>query len=87
MAKAKNKYTIGQFLAKRRTELNITQSDLSRSLGYSSPQFVSNWERGLCSPPLQIMSQLCDSLKISKKEVTELLLKQYRSEVEASLKR
>jgi transcriptional regulator with XRE-family HTH domain len=30
---------------------NMSQGDVAKKMGYSSPQFVSNWERGLSMPP------------------------------------
>lgn len=54
--------SIGTFLKSRRIERGLTQAELAKALGYSSPQFVSNWERGLCLPPLNIAPILVEIL-------------------------
>jgi transcriptional regulator with XRE-family HTH domain len=79
-----NHKMIGDYLADKRLKRNITQLELSRKLGYTSPQFISNWERGLSSPPLAIMGQLCDILKISKRDMADLLMKEYKNRVDGA---
>lgn len=34
-----------------RVAKGLTQADLSKALGFSTPQFISNAERGLCQIP------------------------------------
>jgi len=43
---------LGKFLAKKREEKGMSQGEVAKKLGYSSPQFISNIERGKCSPAL-----------------------------------
>lgn len=43
--------TIGKFLRDARVSAGLTQRDVSAKMGYTSAQFVSNWERGVCAPP------------------------------------
>ncbi len=76
---------LGKFLADKRVSLGITQADLGRRLGYSSAQFVSNWERGTCSPPLQAIPKLCEILKIPMKDMVELMTKAYRDHLQENL--
>ncbi len=40
------------------------QLEVARKLGYSSAQFVSNWERNLVAPPLDTLAILIDLYKI-----------------------
>lgn len=35
-----------------RAEVGLSQADLAKKLGYASPQFISNIERGLCGVPI-----------------------------------
>ncbi len=54
---------LGKFLKKLRVEANLSQSEVASALGYSSPQFISNFERGLASPPLnkiKILAEIYD---------------------------
>ena len=44
---------LGPFLKKARSKMGLSQRDVADKLGYTSPQFISNVERGLCSPPLK----------------------------------
>jgi transcriptional regulator with XRE-family HTH domain len=45
--------TLASFLKERRIAAGLSQIDVSRKLGYTSAQFVSNWERGIAKPRLK----------------------------------
>lgn len=53
----------GEFLGNRRTEIGISQNELSSILGYS-PQLISLWESGKSSPSLGIWSKYASTLKL-----------------------
>lgn len=36
----------------------LTQSDVAKEMGYSTAQFVSNWERALSYPPPKVIPRL-----------------------------
>ena len=38
----------GAYLKSKRTKAQLSQTEVSEALGYTSPQFISNFERGLC---------------------------------------
>lgn len=78
---------LGSLLKEKRIEKGITQMSLARELGYSSPQFVSNWERGMCSPAFDTLPLVCKILGIPKKEIIEIILDETRSELEANFSR
>ena len=69
-----DKKVFGDFLAEKRTELGISQIALARELGYSSPQYVSNWERALCGPPLDKLFDLSRILKIDPSIFMKMIL-------------
>lgn len=69
---------LGTYLKEKRLKANLSQAQVSQELGYTSPQFVSNFERGLCSPPLPKLRILIDLYRIPLKEITELLISQQR---------
>jgi transcriptional regulator with XRE-family HTH domain len=77
---------LGQTLREARTKCGLTQSAIAKQFGYSSPQFVSNWERDLVNPPTKILPKLCRILKINTKEVTTLLLKKREDELKRIFK-
>jgi transcriptional regulator with XRE-family HTH domain len=65
---------ISVFLKNARIKSGLSQSDLSQRLGYTSPQIVSNWERGMCGAPLDKLYELVSLLNINKNELVERLL-------------
>lgn len=76
---------LNRYLKNRRKELGLSQADVSRKLGYSSPQFVSNWERGLVSPPLSSLPKLMVLLQIPRETLIELVLADTRTELDSHL--
>lgn len=53
-----------------RESAGVTQQELGEHLGFSSGhQYVSNWERGMCSPPPQYMAKIVSYLKIDEEDV------------------
>lgn len=65
----------------------MSQGEVAEKLGYSSPQFVSNWERGLACPPLDALSVLIKLYNLNREELIEKILEQTRKELESSLKK
>lgn len=65
---------LGAFLKAKRTEMGFSQSYVSQKMGYTTPQFVSNFERGLCSPPQHKIKELMALYKISPKTLLGLML-------------
>ena len=59
--------------------------DVAKVLGYSSPQFVSNWERGLVSPLFETISTLVDLYKIPRGEIVDHILKETRTYLESEI--
>ncbi len=80
---------IGNFIAKRRKEENLTQKQLAELL-FISEKTVSKWECGKGLPDVSLMLPLCEALKIT---VNELLLgerveeRAYKENAEAQLLR
>jgi transcriptional regulator with XRE-family HTH domain len=69
---------LGVYLRNKRMKAQLSQTEVSEALGYTSPQFVSNFERGLCSPPLPKLKVLMSLYKIPLREMTEKLIDQQR---------
>lgn len=63
------------YLKKCREKVGISQGEVARALGYTTPQFISNWERGLSSPPMDKMTDLMKLIKIKPETVLELMSK------------
>ena len=65
-----NQIAIGNFIGKKRRELNLTQAQLAEKLGVSN-KTVSKWENGKCMPDYGIIQALCTELGISVSELMD----------------
>lgn len=65
---------LSDFLRQKREEAGLSQGDVSRKLKYSTPQFVSNWERGLSSPPLKVLKQVAEMYRVPSDQLFEMIL-------------
>ena len=54
--------TVGERIAARRKELNMTQGDLARKLGYKSRSSVNKIELSLSKVPLSKLERIADAL-------------------------
>ena len=54
----------GEYLKDMRKIAGVTQGQIAKELGYTSPQFISNYERGLCYPPENNLKQIADIIKL-----------------------
>jgi transcriptional regulator with XRE-family HTH domain len=63
---------LGGYLKRKRIEAGLTQSEVAKTLGYTS-QFVTNWENGRSNPPTNVLVTLIHVLKIDKEEFIEVL--------------
>lgn len=61
--------TIGAKIIQWRREAGLTQADLAERFGFSSSQFISNWERGVATPPVAYIAQFPDVFGVSKASV------------------
>ena len=78
---------LGLYLKKKRSEAGYSQRDVADKLGYTSSQFVSNWERGLAAPPVGTLKKLGSMYKISEKELFNVVLKTTVDNVTRQLQR
>jgi len=77
---------IGRFFKEKRIEASLSQVYIASSLGYDSPQMVSNWERGLCAPPYDALKKIVELYGLSKKDVVEIFSDATKEELKALLK-
>lgn len=66
---------MGEFLRCSRVKKNLSQREVSQLLGYKSPQFVSNIERGLAAPPFSSLKHLMRLYGLDKSEVIKIYCK------------
>jgi transcriptional regulator with XRE-family HTH domain len=74
-------------LRKKRIASGHTQNQVAVKLGYSSPQFISNWERGLSCPPVNVIGKISSLYKVSENELFELIVSATIVRVESNLRR
>lgn len=60
---------ISKQLKAGRAKSGYSQRDISNIFGYTTPQFVSNWERGLIVPSMSTLIMLGDIYKINTKRM------------------
>jgi transcriptional regulator with XRE-family HTH domain len=56
---------LGKYLRQQRLKRGMSQSEVAKRLGYSTAQFISNWERGMSSPPVKTLRKLAQFYDIS----------------------
>jgi len=61
-----------------REKAGLTQREVSDALGYSTPQFISNVERGRCRFPVQKLPKIKKLYKLSAEQVVDLFLSEER---------
>jgi transcriptional regulator with XRE-family HTH domain len=69
---------LGLYLQDKRIEAGLTQAQVATHLGFSSPQFVSNWERGLAFPAFDTLPVLAKLYKIPAGEFIDALAETYQ---------
>lgn len=63
-----------EFFKQARVKANFTQAKIAFHLGYKSSQFVSNWERGISTPPSDELLVLADFLRADPVKMIDLAL-------------
>ena len=81
------KEPLNVYLKKARQKSGLSQGDVAKELGYSSPQFISNWERGLSSPPLDTLSELVRLYSIPGRELVDVMVHETKQSLLAAVSR
>lgn len=66
--------TLGTYLKDKRLKKGFSQADFATRLGYASPQFVSDWERGVSSPPMKKLPEIASELNVKIDVLFDLLV-------------
>ena len=72
-------------LKRMRTKAGFTQAYVAKLLGYTSPQFVSNWERGMSMPPIETIRNLESIYGVRSGLLYESFRKTYLKDAAAKL--
>ncbi len=78
---------LGDFLRDTRETSRMTQADVSQRLGYSSPQFISNIERGISVIPLKTLAKMVNLYKVNPEIVVKIILESQRKLLREKLMR
>ncbi len=78
---------LGEFLKLKRENASLSQGDVAKKLKYTSPQFISNWERGVSSPPIKVLKQISTLYKVNSDEVFNLILEHSLTQLKSSMKK
>lgn len=75
-----------EFIRSARIKSGLTQSDIANKLGLTSPQMISNAERGLCALPPNKVVAFCDCTKANPRKYMKVKLIDLKAELEAYLR-
>lgn len=70
-----------------REKAGLTQREVSDALGYSTPQFISNVERGRCRFPVEKLPKIKRLYKVSADQVINLILSEEKTSLQKILKK
>ena len=78
---------LGQYLKDTREHARLTQADVSTKLGYTSPQFISNIERGISVAPVKTLARMVSLYKVRPEPVVKIILDSQRKLLKEKLTR
>lgn len=83
----KTKNVLAVYLKQKRLAASLSQGDVAKKLGYSTPQFISNWERGVSAPPVQALKKIAGLYQVPAEELFDVVLNHTVNIVTADLRR
>lgn len=70
-----------------RERAGLTQREVSDALGYSTPQFISNVERGRCRFPIEKLTKLRKLYRLSVDQTVNMVVTEERQDILKIFKR
>lgn len=70
----KNQKTVSDQWREFREKAGLTQREVSDALGYTTPQFISNVERGRCRFPVEKLPKLKRLYRLSNDQVVDMIM-------------
>lgn len=71
-------------LKEMREKAGLTQMQVAEALGYSSAQFISNWEAGKARPPLKTLPRLAKMYGVPAAKFRKMRLTEYENKLKAA---
>lgn len=78
---------LAKFLKEKRLAAGLSQRDVAIHLGYSTPQFISNWERGVSNPPISTLKTLGVLYRVAPEDLFNVALTDIIAEATRELQR
>jgi len=92
MADASRKYIIqrrhtklGEYLKKKRLAKGLSQQEVADILGYSSSQFISNFECGIYAPPLKKLKTMVHLYDLSVDLLMSIIMEEEKRYLKTTL--
>lgn len=85
-ARSAHSEVLGSFLKMKREKSGLTQKQVSDALGYTTPQFVSSWERGEREPPMNVIWRLASIYNMSAEKIFDVMLDYRQKMIEQELR-
>lgn len=82
----KSRQHIGNFLATKRQDAGLSQRDISQALRYSSPQAISNIERGIAPPPKNVLKAYARRCNINQDALAVMYVSRVFADLKTALK-
>jgi transcriptional regulator with XRE-family HTH domain len=70
-----------------RERSGLTQRQVSDSLGYSTPQFISNVERGRCRFPIEKLPKIRKLYRMSVEQLVEVIMSEEKQGIVRAFRR
>jgi DNA-binding XRE family transcriptional regulator len=74
------------YLREKRLAAGYTQMEAARHIGHSTPQYISNYERELCEPSIEMAMKLGELFGITRKDLYQVLTTLYAAHISEALK-
>lgn len=71
-------FELARYLKKKRERAGMSQREVAEILGLSTPQLISNVERGACAPPDKKVKKWTLAIGGDIKQVEKMIVKHYR---------
>lgn len=78
---------LAEYLTTKRQNVGLSQRQVAAKLGYRTPQFISNWERGVSHPPISAIKKIAAIYGISPEEIFDTIVNAAVAEVTRDLRR
>lgn len=78
---------LGEYLKAARERADLSQMEVAEALGYTSPQFISNIERGTSVAPLKTLAKMISLYKQKPDQMLKIILDSQRKFLAEKLRR